>query len=198
MKGPLLADALAEFVQQARLAHARLGHDVDHAKRGRVASAKARSRISSLALAPDIGAEASADRRLEPRRALADRFEPIDLLRLGLALDRVRRRRTSSRPALARGAASPRSDRPFPARPGFAAAKRGSPCRPAPSQGRFRREFALTTARPELMPMRICGRMPCLASIAGAAAARRSWIAMPRGRPAAARPPAPRARRTAP
>ena len=53
------------------------------------ASARARSRMSSLALAPDIGAEAPPDRRLEPRRALADRFEPIDLLRFGLALDRV-------------------------------------------------------------------------------------------------------------
>ena len=42
-----------------------------------------------FALAPDIGAEAPPDRRLEPRRALTDGIEPIDLLRFGLALDRV-------------------------------------------------------------------------------------------------------------
>ena len=35
----------------------------------------------------------------------------------------------------------------------------------------------VTTARPELMPMRTCGRTPCLASVA--AVARRLWIARP-------------------
>ena len=39
--------------------------------------------------------------------------------------------------------------------------------------------ICVTTASPELTPMRIWGRTPCLASIADAAAASRSWIASP-------------------
>ena len=87
-EGLLLADALAEFVQQARLAHAGLGHDVDHAQ---LAAGFGETTFKNFhfALAPDIGGKAAPYGRLEPRRALTDGVEPIDLLRLRLALDRV-------------------------------------------------------------------------------------------------------------
>jgi hypothetical protein len=79
---------LLELVEQARLAHARLADDVDDPKFPPRAVEGALENVH-LAGAPDIGAEAARQSRLEPRRALTDRIDPIDLLWLGLALDRV-------------------------------------------------------------------------------------------------------------
>jgi hypothetical protein len=88
IEGLLFADALAEFVQQARLAHAGLGHDVDHAQFA-AGFGETTFKNFHFALAPDKGGKAAPYGRLEPRRTLTDRVEPIDLLRLRLALDRV-------------------------------------------------------------------------------------------------------------
>jgi hypothetical protein len=83
-----LTAALTEFVQQTRLAHAGLGHDVDHAQ---LAAGLGETMFKNfhLAFAPDVGGKAAPEGRVEPRCALTDGVEPIDFLRLRLALDRV-------------------------------------------------------------------------------------------------------------
>jgi hypothetical protein len=52
----LLTEALAEFVQQTRLAHPRLGHDVDHANPATRLDEGALQNLL-FALGADIGAE---------------------------------------------------------------------------------------------------------------------------------------------
>jgi hypothetical protein len=56
------------FMQQALLAHARLGHDVNHAKLAAPLGEGTRQ-LLHFALAADIDAEAAPDRRIESRRA---------------------------------------------------------------------------------------------------------------------------------
>ena len=75
-------------MEQAGLAHARLGHEVDDAEFGARLGEPALQHLQ-FAFPADKGAEAPAHRRFEPRRPLANGIEPIDLLRLGFALDRV-------------------------------------------------------------------------------------------------------------
>ena len=89
-EGLLLADALAELVAAAATCPCPARPRRRSTRSSPRASARRALQNFQFALAPDIGAEAPPDRRLEPRRALTDGIEPIDLLRLGLALDRVR------------------------------------------------------------------------------------------------------------
>ena len=107
-KGPVLADALAELVQQARLAHARLGRKIDDAKFG-ASLVEAAFQHLQFVFASDEGAEATAYRCFKPCGSMADGVEAIDLLRLGFALDGVFAREGRRRPAPAPDGASPRS-----------------------------------------------------------------------------------------
>jgi hypothetical protein len=96
-------------MQQARLAHAGISHDVDLAQLLARLGERALKDIQ-FALAPNKGAEAPADRRIEPRGTTQDGVESIDLLRLGLALDRTLARSpakvVSTRPCTRRCVAS--------------------------------------------------------------------------------------------
>ena len=107
-KGALLADALAELVEQARLAHARLGNQIDDAelRTGLVQSAL---QHLQFAFASDKRAEAPAYRCLKPGSPLANGIEPIDFLRLGLALDLMVASEGRPRPSPAPDGASPHS-----------------------------------------------------------------------------------------
>ena len=162
------------------------------------ASAKRALENVQFALAPDIGAEAAPHRRIEPRRALADGIEPIDLLRLGLALDRM-------------GAGEGRLDQPLHealrrfaqidgSRLGQGLQSRGEVHRVAERRhgGAFAanlrddRESGID-ADAHLRPHAMLGF-----DRGGGGGEPFVDQQCPRGRPAAARPPAPRARRTAP
>src|SRR5260370_37892816 len=70
----LLVDALTELVEQARLAHAWLGHDVNHPQLPARLREGALQNVQ-LALAPDVGAEAPPHRRLKPRRPPAQAIQ---------------------------------------------------------------------------------------------------------------------------
>ena len=85
-EGALLADALAELVQEARFAHARLGNKIDDTELKR-ASASARSSTSNSCSRPTKALRPRLTAASKPRRALPNGIEPIDLLRFGLALD---------------------------------------------------------------------------------------------------------------
>src|ERR1019366_3733167 len=78
----VLADALAELVEQALLAHARLGHNIDDVKLA-VCLDRAGSKNFLFAPPPSVGAGAPPDRGLETCRSLPNGIEPIDFLRLG-------------------------------------------------------------------------------------------------------------------
>src|ERR1019366_7636780 len=82
----VLADALAELVEQARLAHARLGHNIDDVKLAACLDEAAFQNFH-FALTPDVRAEAATDRGLKTCRSLPNGSEPIGFLRLGFALD---------------------------------------------------------------------------------------------------------------
>jgi hypothetical protein len=81
-----LADALAELVEQPRFADAGLAGDVDHLDTAAGLRQASFQRLK-LAVAPDIGSKAAAQRCIEARGAVADGLEPIGFLRLGLAFD---------------------------------------------------------------------------------------------------------------
>ena len=73
-------------MQQARLAHARFGNEIDDAEFGASFVEPALQHLQ-FAFAPDEGAEAPAHRCFKPGGPLPNGIEPIDFLRLGFALD---------------------------------------------------------------------------------------------------------------
>ena len=73
-------------MQQARLAHAWLGHQIDDAEL-RTCLIQSAFQHLQFAFTSDKRAEAPAYRSLEPRGSMANCIEPIGLLRLGFALD---------------------------------------------------------------------------------------------------------------
>src|SRR5580704_11721050 len=82
----LLDDLPEEFVHEPRFADTRLSDDVENLDAGadRVESAL---QLLQLGVAPDKGCEAAVEFGAEARRSLADRVEPVGLLRLGFAFD---------------------------------------------------------------------------------------------------------------